>query len=140
MARNANWDKAKRQAVGIMLSHETHTLATAYDLEISKRLRNHRGIPTPIIGPKVRTDRFVPEAAKLVYLNDQSTTAKDADAVAAYLANNGRVKVYKTGLDSSGRVHKGDWFRAKGAGCDPRTRSALVPGKAVIAKGLLGVA
>ena len=113
MSRNANMDKAKRQAVGIYRAASPNAAINNGETVYS--------------GGDYRT----PEAAKSIYLTPKTD---DAALIAAFTGN---VKRYKTGLDSSGRIHKGDFFRAKGAGCDPRTRSELVPGKAVIAKGII---
>lgn len=119
MARNAKLDLAKRQAVGIYRPASRNAAINHGEAVYS--------------GGDYRT----PNAAKLVYLNAKTD---DSDLIASYLAGNGRVKRFKAGLDSSGHIHKGDFFRAKGAGCDPRTRSELVPGSAVIAKGFVDLA
>ena len=118
MARNPKLDLAKRQAVGIYRPASRNAALNGGEETYS--------------GGDYRT----PDAAKLCYLTAIDTTAQDQAAIALYLAGNGRVKQFKTGLDSSGRIHKGDFFRSKGAGCDPRTRRELVPGQAVRGLGL----
>lgn len=105
MARNANLDKAKRQAVGIYRAASPNAAINGGVAQFS--------------GGEYR----LPDAAKDWY---RTPKTDDAAIIAAF---QGKIKTYPTGLNSSGRVVRLDTNR-KRAGCDPRTRSELIPGTA----------
>lgn len=107
MSRNANLDRAKRQAVGI------------YRAASPQAYINH-GTPQFSGG-----DYRVPEAAKDCYRN--TINPSDAELIAAF---KGKVTVYPKALNSSGRVVIPNDLNRKRAGCDPRARGELLPGVA----------
>lgn len=111
MARNANVDKAKRQAVGIYR-------AASPQAKINKGIAEYSG-----------GDYRVPEGAKACYHNNANKAA-DRALVALYLAHGNAIKPCNPCENSKGRLVVPNDLNRKRAGADPQNRSELIPGKA----------
>lgn len=107
MSRNANWDKAKRQAVGI------------YRAASPQASINHG--TTEYSGGEYR----VPDAAKSYYQSKPSP-----EMLAAVAAFEGKIKFVPAALNSSGRVVIPNDLNAKRSGANPQNRGELLPGGA----------
>ncbi len=102
MARNANWDKARRQAVGIYRAASPQAAINAGMAEYSGG------------------DYRVPEGAKACYHGKASPVD-----VTGF-----KVRVCEPFKNSSGRRVIPDDLNRKRSGADPQNRGELVPGKA----------
>lgn len=109
MARNANFDKAKRQAVGIYRKASPNAMV------------NH-GMELYSGGEYRRTD-----ATKDWYRAGSEPLSREA--IESFIALKG-VRVCRPCLNSSGRIVVPNDLNRKRAGCDPQQRGELVPGKA----------
>jgi hypothetical protein len=107
MSRNANLDKAKRQAVGIYRAASLNASINHGNVEYSGG------------------DYRVPEGAKACY-HDKALPS-DADLIAAF---QGTIKTCPAFLNSSGRRVVPNDLNRKRSGADPQNRGELVPGRA----------
>lgn len=116
MARNANLDKAKLQAVGIYLKASPNAAVNHGEVKYS--------------GGEYR----VPEGAKSVYHGRMSRSELNT-LVSAF---QGRVRMCEEFRNSRGQAVRPNDLNRKRSGADPRARGELVPGRSVRAAGVHG--